>query len=266
MKFRLLSDIHLEFGAFTIPRLETDKKTILLLAGDIGVCSKKGSVQDFLMHHKNQFHKIIYIPGNHEYYRGIFPTSWENIREDIYETQSIKNKLCLINNKTIIEEDVAIIGATLWTQNPNEKTSVEAFMNDYSLIKTKKNGVLYRKTLSTADTIREYEISKRFIFDECIRCKKKGKKVIIMTHHAPSYKSISLQFKSSSLNPAYASSLDGDILELGIKGFAPDVWVHGHTHSSSDYNIGNTRIICNPRGYKGSDENPYFRDYLSFIV
>jgi hypothetical protein len=31
-------------------------------------------------------------------------------------------------------------------------------------------------------------------------------------------------------------------------------WVHGHMHDAVDYMIGETRILSNPRGYKGYEE------------
>ena len=33
----------------------------------------------------------------------------------------------------------------------------------------------------------------------------------------------------------------------------PALWVHGHTHDSCDYRVGNTRVICNPRGYENEN-------------
>jgi hypothetical protein len=39
----------------------------------------------------------------------------------------------------------------------------------------------------------------------------------------------------------------------------PALWVHGHTHDSLDYRIGDTRIICNPFGYLHHEENPKFQ-------
>jgi predicted phosphodiesterase len=29
------------------------------------------------------------------------------------------------------------------------------------------------------------------------------------------------------------------------------LWVHGHMHNASDYMLGTTRVVCNPRGYTG---------------
>ena len=42
----------------------------------------------------------------------------------------------------------------------------------------------------------------------------------------------------------------------------PHLWIHGHTHESFDYELGNTRMVCNPRGCASTEENKAFRpDY-----
>jgi hypothetical protein len=40
----------------------------------------------------------------------------------------------------------------------------------------------------------------------------------------------------------------------------PELFVHGHTHCSFDYRVGQTRVLCNPHGY--GDENPDFNPSL----
>jgi hypothetical protein len=32
------------------------------------------------------------------------------------------------------------------------------------------------------------------------------------------------------------------------------LWTHGHTHELFDYMIGDTRVVCNPRGYINYEE------------
>ena len=71
-------------------------------------------------------------------------------------------------------------------------------------------------------------------------------KRIIVTHHLPSVRSIPVRFSRSPLNPAFA--LD---LEALITVYQPDLWIHGHTHDACDYRLGDTRVVCNPRGYPG---------------
>ena len=71
------------------------------------------------------------------------------------------------------------------------------------------------------------------------------KKIVVVTHHVPSLKGIELEYQTDALTPAYASNLDDFILEhSNIK-----LWVHGHTHHKSQYEIGGTKLVCNPYGY-----------------
>ena len=32
------------------------------------------------------------------------------------------------------------------------------------------------------------------------------------------------------------------------------LWTHGHTHQKYDYMVGETRVVCNPRGYIGHEQ------------
>ena len=52
------------------------------------------------------------------------------------------------------------------------------------------------------------------------------------------------------MNGAYSSDLSEFILDH------PEIrlWTHGHTHHTFDYTIGECRVVCNPRGYKGYEE------------
>lgn len=94
-----------------------------------------------------------------------------------------------------------------------------------------------------------------------------GKKTVIITHHAPSSMSIEDRYATDALNVFYFSEMTYDLMDNN-----PDVWIHGHMHTSFDYlidptkQICNTRVICNPRGYstvsteagnKGFDANKY---------
>jgi len=83
-----------------------------------------------------------------------------------------------------------------------------------------------------------------------------------VTHHAPHRRSIHARFGTDALNAAFAS----DLSEL-IARFRPALWVQGHTHCSCDYRVGDTRVLCNPKGY-GPDsrymqrENPELDEQL----
>ena len=72
----------------------------------------------------------------------------------------------------------------------------------------------------------------------------------MITHHAPSFKSIHPNYVDQTLiNGAYSSNLEQFITNR------PDInlWFHGHIHHPQDYIIGETRILANPRGYDGRE-------------
>ena len=83
---------------------------------------------------------------------------------------------------------------------------------------------------------------------------------MVVSHFAPTRLSISPLFENSPINASFVSDL-----EDRIKDWQPALWLHGHTHGSFDYQVGKTRVICNPRGYakNGINENPEFnRSYV----
>jgi hypothetical protein len=83
-------------------------------------------------------------------------------------------------------------------------------------------------------------------------------KIVVVTHHAPSFESVHEKYRTVNdwdYNYGFASYNEDVILDYPeIK-----VWVHGHMHDPFDYTLGETRVICNPRGYIGYE--PKARDY-----
>jgi len=86
---------------------------------------------------------------------------------------------------------------------------------------------------------------------------------VVITHHAPSRKSIHPRFVDSLLNACFVSDA-----ERLIGADRAQLWIHGHTHDSFDYFVNGTRIVCNPRGYAkaGVNENPLFDPDLMIEV
>ncbi|TPW00725.1 MAG: metallophosphoesterase [Alphaproteobacteria bacterium] len=69
--------------------------------------------------------------------------------------------------------------------------------------------------------------------------------VVVVTHYAPSVGSIEKRFEHDPLSPCFASRLDELIGASNV-----DLWVHGHTHTTFDYMIKRTRVVCNAVGYR----------------
>ena len=156
-----------------------------------------------------------------------------------------------LENDSVVIDGVRFLGATLWTDYRIEGHPELAMfharerMNDYRLIAKQRNP-WQRFVPETA--FRMHQQSRRFI-DTALKAD--PIKTVVVTHHLPHAKSIPSRFKGDLLNAAYASDLS-DVIETG----RPALWVHGHTHDSCDYQVGSTRIVCNPRGYE--DENIAF--------
>lgn len=272
MKFRLASDIHLEFGDFAFPSLPDDKDTVLLLAGDIAPIKRKSVYFEFITDAVNRFRKVVWIMGNHEYYGGSYDnamTKLDGYLVEWLEDLEFDNYLHCINMETVdVGDDVVVVGATLWTdfdgQNPITMQKAKDYMNDYRVIRGGNDpNDYYKGTLRPEVTLREHLQAKVFIFEQCRKLKAEGKKVLVMTHHGPSRQSIHPQYKGDELNGAYVTELAYDIFDLDDQGLAPDLWVHGHVHNTFDYQIGSTRVLTNPRGYvnvggRSRPENPQF--------
>ena len=72
LKFQIASDLHIENDVSEYINTEdyiTPVAPILILAGDIGNLYKKTQLYNFLEELCEKFIAVIYVPGNHEYYK-----------------------------------------------------------------------------------------------------------------------------------------------------------------------------------------------------
>lgn len=130
----------------------------------------------------------------------------------------------------------------------------EMKMNDYHRIRLAGKG--YRN-LRPTDTLAIHK-KHRKIIERALLIDPPHGKTVVVTHMLPSMLSIPDQYAGEELSPAYASNLDALV-------GAADIWIHGHTHTSMDYNIGKCRVVCNPCGYvmrTGNNENSSFNPNL----
>ncbi|MGI0117816.1 metallophosphoesterase [Zooshikella sp. RANM57] len=254
MKIQLFSDLHLEFGSYQLPKSEAD---VVILAGDINLGAKglEWALDSFPQQ------QIIYVLGNHEYYRHSYPGLLIELSKHCQDTN-----IHLLENASIQLGHVIFYGATLWTDfkllgNAGDVAKLcQQRMNDYNYI--------YHSTeqtvLSVNHTARvhQYSISwleKQMTHDRHERTLTENNVTkplvqIVVSHHAPSIHSIPRHQRQDYINAAYASNLD-----WLIKKRQPNYWFHGHIHRSQDYMIGNCRVMSNPRGYPIS-VNPEFNE------
>jgi predicted phosphodiesterase len=252
MKLALASDLHLEFADIILKNEENAE--VLILSGDICIAEElydsNGEHQryrDFFSRCSDEFPHVIYIAGNHEFYHGKWVKNLQVLRD---ECSRYPNVYFMENDiKTI--SDTTFIGCTLWTDmnkgDPLTAHAISDMMNDYRVIRHDELG--YTK-LRPAHTVSRFRKSVQYI-----RTMIEGKfeeKFVVVGHHSPSTQSIHEKYiKDTIMNGAYASDLSEFILDNPqIK-----LWTHGHTHYPFDYMIGDTRIVCNPRGYVGYEKD-----------
>lgn len=165
--------------------------------------------------------------------------------QDFINEKSLQNVILLENEVKEID-DVVFICATLWTDFNNETPEAilcaQFGMNDFLQVYDGTGVFTPQKALEF------HKLSREYIFTMAERYKSNNpdKKVVVVTHHAPSFQSVPNEYTVDKLNGAYASALDERVKDSGIS-----LWIHGHIHTPSDYMIGRTRVFANPRGYVG---------------
>jgi Icc-related predicted phosphoesterase len=266
MKIYVTSDLHLEFGDCMFKN--EDNVDVLVLGGDIMMAQdlhdhpepatpyppeiiktlgsrqlKAQQYRDFLKRCSFQFPHVIFIAGNHEFYHGKWNQSLITLADECAKFPNIY--FLEAGSKKI--DDVTFIGGTLWTDmnkgDPLTLHAVRDMMNDFRIIKKDLEGYT---NLKPYDTVVRHRHMLGYIKN--IVAERGDEKFVVVGHHGPSFQSVHETYKDQHImNGAYHS----DLSELIIDRPQIKLWTHGHTHEDFDYVIGETRIVCNPRGYIG---------------
>lgn len=245
MKIQLFSDLHIEFEEMDIDCSHAD---VVIFAGDIGIGTKGIA----WIKKQGITCPIIYVLGNHEYYRHAYPRLIQKITDAANDTN-----IHVLENKSVTIDGVSFHGATLWTDyelfgNPQSAGyQCQQLMNDFKLIRRDPS---YSR-LRTVDAALIHKNSLVWLAQNLEQSTSAIN--VVVTHHAPSKLSIPNHLKESILSAAYASHLEGFISQ-----YKPNYWLHGHIHDSLDYFINNCRVVCNPRGYTMGKSNLNFNPTL----
>lgn len=234
MRIRILSDLHREFAAISVPDVPAD---VVVLAGDIdrntkGVAWARQRFPDT---------PVLYVAGNHEHYDERIGRLHEKLRE-----AAAGSNVIILENQSYELNGYRFFGATLWTDfdllghRPTCMMAAGARiggMNDYRKIRRRDADRLEPK--HTAMLHADSRLALRQFLEKGDRSRS-----VVITHHAPSIRSLPERKRADSVSAAYASNLEDLITSLG-----PALWVHGHIHAPIDYTIGGTRIVNNAFGY-----------------
>jgi Icc-related predicted phosphoesterase len=232
MRIHILSDLHLEFAPFQPKNVDAD---VVVLAGDIH--TGKNGIRWMLEVFPDR--PVIYILGNHEFYGQKIPKLIFEIKEIAQGTN-----VHVLENDSVEMGNVVFLGATLWTDfrlngDPVlSEVAAQTGMTDFRRIRVTPS---YRR-FRPADARRLHAQSLKWLRQQTE--KTQNRKVVVVTHHAPSPRSIPSRFQDDPLNPAFASNLEPFIAESRAA-----LWIHGHIHYSADFVVSSTRVVANPCGY-----------------
>lgn len=250
MKLNILSDLHLSQGELPIPESDAD---LVILAGDIARPARAIAWATRIPQ------PVLYVAGNHEFYGGTI----EGTAAELKRLSAGTNVRVLDCGEALIG-GVRFLGATLWTdfmlagEGEARQAAIreaQRFMRDFSVVRMGEApftpqasaGLFARHAAWLAARLAEPYSGP----------------TVVITHHAPSRKSIHPRFEGSPLNACFVSDA-----ERLLDGRRAQLWIHGHTHDSFDYAVNGTRVLCNPRGYArdGVNENPSFDAGLTVAI
>ncbi|CAD7055894.1 phosphohydrolase [Pseudorhizobium halotolerans] len=269
MKAWIISDLHvIDLEPFRSDRLLIPDADVCICAGDISN-SVELSIK-YLARHISPHMPVVAVLGNHDCYGSTIEASLRTAAQ-----HRLNSRVSILENETLVVGDVRIIGATLWTDFEIEHGVADgelpladrrALAIDYC-----RRSILDFHAISPSDqysdgmpgvlTAREliarHTVSREFISSEL--AEPFPGRTVVLSHHAPSPRSLHPRFKGRPSNAAFASDLSDLIHKT-----KPDFWIHGHVHHFLDYQEGRTKVLCNPRGYRREWDETGFK--TSFVV
>ena len=223
---------------------------------------------EFFDHISKEFNLIFFVMGNHEYWGG-------NIRETLYKMRDyVPANVVILDNEgyNVHREDgtsVTFFGGTMWTNfSRGSPAAIMAAgrMKDLKYIDYSDPDSYFWSKDESGQTVRMNQWSKFndyfWVKEHELFLQKADERihgetdVVVITHHSPSYMSISPEFKNDIFgNDSYASDLSEFILDR------PQIkhWIHGHIHHKQMHYIGDCLVRANPRGYCGHEATNNFK-------
>lgn len=234
----ILSDLHVNARPFAaaVPT----NADVLVLAGDVG--EGWGETLRWLEANTADFDfPIILVAGNHEFFG-------HELEEHFAEQLQQIGIDLLRPHSPIVVGDTRFVGGTLWTDYAlagDVEASLWWAKHSYPDFWNIDVG---RRRLRPRDLL-EVHRRERAQIEQSLSVTFSGRTVVV-THHAPHPFSLAKARVRGLSDASWASDLTSM-----IETYRPVLWIHGHVHESRDYCVGDTRIVCNPRGYASSAQN-----------
>ena len=233
LELQICSDIHIEYKSDEIPDpldYITPSAEILVLAGDIGSFYKIEQLKGFLERLCPLFKTVIYVPGNQEYYlvNNHESLPMYQLLNRLYEIEANIKNLYVLNQTSIIVNDICITGCTLWS---DIKITIPKFIVRINGI----NNEVYKKKHSN---------DLKYINKMIDYCAKNNLKLVVITHYCPTYKVLENSNRRDKYSSLYMTDLD-----YLLKSNMVNTWICGHIHRNFDfYSENGTRLVGNQKG------------------
>jgi hypothetical protein len=263
-----ISDIHLEKdSSISFSNLLNPSAVDLALCGDIGD-PYSPIYEEFLKWCSTRWNRVFLISGNHEYFldRPDINKTVEKIDEHIkHLCKKVSSNVYFLQKDVVLIDTykIAIIGATLWSA-PDLRIwdrLTSGFIGDPGLrgeynaiFKRDENTNMMRPyhpiDITSLHMEHKYFISKMLgPFETVIPA---DYRVIVLTHHLPSFSMNPPEFALHPLCSCYASAMDAMIKEPVV------AWLCGHSHNpiTARFDSG-TLVSLNPVGYKNESKSDF---------
>lgn len=247
MNIQVASDFHIEcFDKYDMSHFLIPSSNILILCGDIGSLYKFDQLIDFFKKISNCYKKIIYVPGNHEFYtiKEIPGISFGLLLKRLYSLESIIPNLIILNRKAIIIKEYCLIGCILWSQCKETQQFPRYRVKIHGFNKAKYNKY-NNEDIEYIQNLLKY-------------CKSKKLKPIVITHYPPTNKLLNDKYKNDQFQYLYANNLDNLLCKDTVY-----MWICGHVHWCFDIISDNgTRLIGNQKGKEKDNIDNYNNKFI----
>lgn len=232
MRLHLMSDLHLDHSpehdrAFLDELKPAPDVDLLVLAGD--TYSRATKHTDVFRRLLDCYQTILVVPGNHDYWGASPDFVEESLQKEVAEVDDDGRIYLALQPSWYAIAGRLFFAGTLWYRKPTK-------------------GQLEFIDMRMTNTPREwfYEQQARFEHRMTGNPMPDLGRPIFVSHHLPSEKSTPKEFLGAASNHFFMCDMEKQLAALDVK---PAAWLHGHTHDACDYMLGETRVVCNPRGY-----------------
>lgn len=235
MKLQIVNDLHYNW------KYVNQGADALLIAGDFG-----NGLSELIRLMKNITDiPVFFVLGNHDYYGEVSQDVVPLVRT---LCENIAPNWHLLENDIVVHEGVRFVGTTLWTDcgGPANQWFVKQAIKrwpDFQYTKWAEGEVIRNKCVE--DLYPQFAKAEKFL-KFALNEPFEGK-TVVMTHFVP--------VKDKATHPRFGNSVENHYFTADLEYLMGKdmLFCFGHTHDFYDFKIGDTRLVCNPVGYRGEN-------------